>query len=103
MRISDWSSDVCSSDLQGLAAAFVGLVERGRAARRAGEEAGEELAEQHAPCLVRRVAADHLAALAAQCHGGREGVIGDAELGQALLLHEIEEPDRKSTRLNSSH
>src|SRR3546814_8447189 len=107
MRISDWSSDVCSSDLlevvdagkvderhlvgqQGLAAAFVGLVERGRAARRAGEEAGEELAEQHAPCLVRRVAADHLAALADQCHGGREGVIGDAELGQRSEEHTSE-------------
>src|SRR3546814_5066773 len=98
MRISDWSSDVCSSDLpgtrlvdaevvQGLTHVEIGLAGGDDA------EAALAVAEHHAVELV----------------GAREGEGGvDLVAVQALLLRQrrvrpADVQDRKSTRLNSSH
>src|SRR3546814_3473990 len=103
MRISDWSSDVCSSDLEAgaviviLARAVAGgriIVEgRGRAdlgavgdARARGRRDGP--ADRQRPRRPRRDAADGP-------HAG--GAVIAAETRRAR------EVDRKSTRLNSSH
>src|SRR3546814_7077164 len=97
MRISDWSSDVCSSDL-----ALLGL------SRRLGE--GGKLGH-----IIRLVLDDHLGVeiprelLEAVMGGQRVGAI-DVEardaahlaiLGEVILV--ARNQDRKSTRLNSSH
>src|SRR3546814_1305011 len=97
MRISDWSSDVCSSDLpHGL---VCGLREIG---------IGFDTRRDHHPC--RAVAADH--------HRRRRDLDAEAlaEFGTALEIHLCDLParllaepfedrplDRKRTRLNSSH
>src|SRR3546814_2450918 len=79
MRISDWSSDVCSSDLLSrMAAGACRLVRAGR-----GERGG--LAAARRDAFARRRAADPRWRLVADRRGqDRAG-------------------DRKSTRLNSSH
>src|SRR3546814_4051134 len=90
MRISDWSSDVCSSDLQDLGALHLlhpGLERRAlrqtvadRTAEFVVEVVGEQRPEGRRVALGERVD-DH------------------AERG----LGTLQEGDRKSTRLNSSH
>src|SRR3546814_6592021 len=101
MRISDWSSDVCSSDLPGPHAEAQQLFE---------VVAG--LGEQVEPVDGVAVHVGHdqhaLAAQVLDGHGGghaavvAEGVEVGPELGHpAGLVAEVE--DRKSTRLNSSH
>src|SRR3546814_10541860 len=98
MRISDWSSDVCSSDLPGQH-----QPERDRA-EQVAEQGGGELVLHHgsglALALEHGLAGDHGAkrmALQATAVIGR--VLG---LGAEFLL--VDAPrDRKSTRLNSSH
>src|SRR3546814_9238175 len=98
MRISDWSSDVCSSDLEdhspvGFSAEALG---------RGEEEVGSRLAFQAKPSSVVAVDADveqagdagglqHGAGVPARGHEGRL----DAAVAKP--------PDRKSTRLNSRH
>src|SRR3546814_2700772 len=84
MRISDWSSDVCSSDL-------LGGQHRQRNADRqhAEEDDGDEgqQPQQHS-LRVRR-------------NGGAGGRYGGGLSGHQKHLDGS--PDRKSTRLNSSH
>src|SRR3546814_2437817 len=107
MRISDWSSDVCSSDL--------------RVARWNGQTLGEHAfsVAQHSVVVEEIVA--HLQPdieprwrLAALLHDASEYVIGDmispfkAALGVDYRTFEERletaiHVDRKSTRLNSSH
>src|SRR3546814_4788050 len=92
MRISDWSSDVCSSD----------LLVRARPSR----------------ALLRRPAACDEAARGARAISKRSEPIADQEIAEdkesraAIGFNQIETrsgrasalcPDRKSTRLNSSH
>src|SRR3546814_2482821 len=101
MRISDWSSDVCSSDL-GLA---IGDARKGRRRHAAPAREGLEHAVQH------------------RLDGGEDVVLGDEAhlevelvelarraVGAAVLVAKAGrdlavavEADRKSTRLNSSH
>src|SRR3546814_5932043 len=105
MRISDWSSDVCSSDL--------------------GHQAFRQAARQRRLHEPARIAADHVligcparaeVALRADAVGGgagqaafRLGNVGARQLADVeAVLSRLElaaEPllDRKSTRLNSSH
>src|SRR3546814_3963272 len=88
MRISDWSSDVCSSDL---ALVGVGIIARQRPAPVAEHavEAGRAL-----PILS--------AALAAQRRA--DTIFAEPQPGQAVGLIEAQAGlDRTSTRLNSSH
>src|SRR3546814_8614474 len=114
MRISDWSSDVCSSDLakaQDLAgkreALFAGKpvnVTEDRAAEH-GAERGEGAED-----AVARAAAlhDRMRALIDAIEGGALGPIrhvlhvgiGGSALGPDLMIDAL---DRKSTRLHSSH
>src|SRR3546814_5582986 len=98
MRISDWSSDVCSSDLEGagLAGALARRCAALRTSRPLGNLDGQRgaavlhdqlrnpcglLADEHIQCELSGL--DHVERLLP--HGGGSGV------------------DRKSTRLNSSH
>src|SRR3546814_1246430 len=115
MRISDWSSDVCSSDLAHLRADLADrLVGAGRSQRLLPAKravGGRELLElrRHlhqgfVPLLPRQLAA-----------AGEAAGAGDAAHLQALALDRVEagaddafgrtaaDVDRKSTRLNSSH
>src|SRR3546814_1705812 len=95
MRISDWSSDVCSSDLDGDVSLarhhrrvdHVHRVEHRRqqaAERYLGERPGVEVGD------VALVLDGHL----------RQAGVGELPCEAAELLGEL---DRKSTRLNSSH
>src|SRR3546814_5164014 len=123
MRISDWSSDVCSSDLDGAARAFPALETLG------------DLAEHDVPRLVPEGVVDRLEAIDVdqQQRGGRIGGAAIAEqrrrafdkaapvmqvrqriapgklacprLGGARVVAfhpKAQAPARKSTRLNSS-
>src|SRR3546814_9530173 len=102
MRISDWSSDVCSSDLFGevrrdagtglyennaVAALFQDLLDLG------GREAAEIRARF--PQVLRRVGGYNLDALAPN---GPTNNLAHLLVGSEGTL-----ADRKSTRLNSSH
>src|SRR3546814_6116108 len=107
MRISDWSSDVCSSDLQpnlengaerrdllgarlndeGAVRVF-GDLEQGLPAEQADEPTIGDIADANRAVGVER----------------DRGAVGEAD-GAPLTLHghELAARDRKSTRLNSSH
>src|SRR3546814_7560560 len=95
MRISDWSSDVCSSDLQRA------VVELQRRHVAIGVDGGEI---DTGPGQVRRPADVHPLELERN-----PGFQGDDVRGQGtgsggvVELHEGGSLDRKSTRLNSSH
>src|SRR3546814_4251594 len=98
MRISDWSSDVCSSDL--LAAAVAETV----AERLTEDEAGNV-------AVIRGAMLDHLAAQqpGSELHSLRLALASLAADADVVLdLHCDDQAlmpllDRKSTRLNSSH
>src|SRR3546814_10277348 len=103
MRISDWSSDVCSSDLQIAECAEAGQGERRRAAaeladRIAGGQIGGDV-----------VAGRSLRALPevrVHVETAEQQVKAIAETEQTVVEITGEAPfgaDRKSTRLNSSH
>src|SRR3546814_5173959 len=94
MRISDWSSDVCSSDLPG--------------AQRA------ELRQEPPTHALRRMARNHMADLMAHdtSHLGlvfrqRNQAAGDVDVAarqrEGIDDRAVQQGDRKSTRLNSSH
>src|SRR3546814_5128821 len=115
MRISDWSSDVCSSDLAGVVAAgsFVGcraapilallVSRRERLCRR--DDHHVEVARAQALDVLRGVdkARPHLDAEAAQIEEeGQENPLL-ALIAVEELEAEASPGDRKSTRLNSSH
>src|SRR3546814_2349000 len=105
MRMIDWSSDVCSSDLLHIPVAHV--------------EAGLRSFNRRMPEEINRVLTDHVAALlltpsaAADRNLANEGVdpaqvvnVGDTMYDATLFYRDrARRParDRKSTRLNSSH
>src|SRR3546814_6470541 len=97
MRISDWSSDVCSSDLVDDVGA------------RSFEDRAAEAGNAHLEALEVLQRADLLVEPAASLDAG---VAGDEELAAQLLVDlfgdlqaaaELHPGDRKRTRLNSSH
>src|SRR3546814_6640874 len=112
MRISDWSSDVCSSDLRlGLAALQLSN-QRGTAVLHIIDR------RQFGDALVYRVGRERCSARAVAAGGiilgvavGGHDVGGNAELVELLTRGDDSLPphvpfvlqDRKSTRLNSSH
>src|SRR3546814_1147346 len=98
MRISDWSSDVCSSDLAvSVVLDFVGGIDaaKHRDLLRLAVRAVDGQGQLHA----RLEAARHA--------GDIEGLLaGELQRMAAGALHELQRQhaqDRKSTRLNSSH
>src|SRR3546814_2871980 len=103
MRISDWSSDVCSSDLLDLIPA-AGVPATSDAAApafpRAAESAGEVLGRLTLPGLGITGARGCLSLRRARDVSSRMAV-GLSARGSSLSLGS--ERDRKSTRLNSSH
>src|SRR3546814_10251369 len=90
MRISDWSSDVCSSDLIAFSEADGRPDEEGAAQRIIGRRIGVAAVLGRAAIVV----ADHGRLLVEQ--------VVDAAAQREALGHVIA-ADRKSTRLNSSH
>src|SRR3546814_2409114 len=101
MRISDWSSDVCSSDLQHPA---------GHGAVRAGadDEHGRSGLFQRLHGLADRLDVGgrppRMAALQRDGIGLLVGdILGQLDMHRAGLFLLGEAEDRKSTRLNSSH
>src|SRR3546814_8180277 len=112
MRISDWSSDVCSSDL---IAVFVADLDALEAAVELERQIGLAIAFLVARRLVDEVAApprigrergriaEHVAGIADRAGGlGRTADI-DRVIGPVEEFEEHLVLDRKSTRLNSSH
>src|SRR3546814_3540933 len=102
MRISDWSSDVCSSDLDrggaGLVLAEPGAADRAFAIDRTRRGVDEMLdVARMARRLEHREMAFEIAVLIG------EGVF--EAVAHARLRREVDDAaeDRKSTRLNSSH
>src|SRR3546814_5198419 len=99
MRISDWSSDVCSSDLMARYQADVAEKNADLDEFRAQQAAtiGAVQEEQHR-AKVRQLAGAQRADFAARGIDLRSGVVQDL-VGETYTMGE----DRKSTRLNSSH
>src|SRR3546814_1197948 len=102
MRISDWSSDVCSSDL-------IGIARLDRVEQRLVRQVGIALGglEPRIEPVSRDARAVSVAELAKHV-GKLVRIFTFAERRQiergASLLHELPDAgDRKSTRLNSSH
>src|SRR3546814_2638203 len=100
MRISDWSSDVCSSDLAALA-------------RLAGQYAFDIADAEHLPGaeyrgeefsrrLGRVDRGGRIEAIVAIAAGRRRGLAEMPEQDRAAAPRGLDQ-DRKSTRLNSSH
>src|SRR3546814_4293074 len=102
MRISDWSSDVCSSDLHGQIPAqrirpCISLALQGRAA-------GRGMAGQPLICRGEaRVDARERAAVGLIQPGGRGVAARFGQCEQVLVHRPKPDGERKSTRLNSSH
>src|SRR3546814_8594424 len=89
MRISDWSSDVCSSDLPGAAGIVHAILVRDGQRVRAGQPLVE----------LDPTVSD---ADTAQASKALETAVLDAARLRAVLSA-LDGQDRKSTRLNSSH
>src|SRR3546814_7044578 len=112
MRISDWSSDVCSSDLAGENLTGKPLAE-------VAPELAHLLESEEHEAIVQFARPDaEPATFAAKAVAQGDGfVLSFEDITQQLLdqrraawsdvarriAHEIKNPDRKRTRLNSSH
>src|SRR3546814_2886532 len=112
MRISDWSSDVCSSDLGDRATArpIAALKPDEHLARIAAAEQVEERPRHRLQSLMDGLARIELARLEQPRHVAIELVNARTEIDHDETLHpdpRADRPreiaDRKSTRLNSSH
>src|SRR3546814_2506250 len=109
MRISDWSSDVCSSDLHGFATAvtlptFTGNHDHGRfstAVRKAFPDAGDGEVLKRVELANAMMFA--LRGVPAIYSGDEQGFVGDGNDRDAREDMFASKVDRKSTRLNSSH
>src|SRR3546814_1718764 len=103
MRISDWSSDVCSSDLEGL----VGRRNPGIAALRLAKHDAQRLVDAHEVGEARLAVAPESARpprLPAPITAQRQVEQRRRLLvGQPPEAEEVDRGERKSTRLNSRH
>src|SRR3546814_2256660 len=102
MRISDWSSDVCSSDLRGVA--FGDHVDRAHQPEQRHEHQWDQDIEYHRPASSPlrglRLGRMSLSLSALMVGATMSGVSSGGTEDDALPALPI---DRKSTRLNSSH
>src|SRR3546814_9957813 len=102
MRISDWSSDVCSSDL---AIKVIILAGNGKNFS-AGHDIGTPERDAHESFEREHLLPDHVGKPGAEFQLVREQ---EVHLGMCRRWRDIPKPtiamvqDRKSTRLNSSH
>src|SRR3546814_3435407 len=112
MRISDWSSDVCSSDLFGLADEHRLAVDPGlyAAARQTGHIrcCGDRLLVEKLLTIPRNGFSERMIAEPLDGYGNRhEFVVIETrrrhDVGDARPTRGERPGDRKSTRLNSSH
>src|SRR3546814_2727609 len=103
MRISDWSSDVCSSDLPLLAESYEWIDEKTlefRLRKGITFHNGEPFDADDVVYTLNRVSSPE----AAVVNPKMVNWIGSAEKVDDFTVRVLmEEPDRKSTRLNSSH
>src|SRR3546814_7750979 len=101
MRISDWSSDVCSSDLADVTPGVDQRALQRRVAEAIAQRGGVlDLDEiQRAARLLRDRLAQPLQHRRARVQSGDRM----ATVAAALALERARAADRKSTRLNSSH
>src|SRR3546814_5993522 len=112
MRISDWSSDVCSSDLAEEDAARIATAE---AAIRAIEQRQHALAEKHGEADLYAAAGARVMDFYRERIESRTNGLSDARKAEDQLVREFQLVgikaereallglDRKSTRLNSRH
>src|SRR3546814_2144024 len=118
MRISDWSSDVCSSDLVALAtpswAVCEGGVDRARARQAFAADLPDAVIQRRLKGgpdgFALKIMRTQLPAIRERLLDGmlvREGIVDRPALEQSLnernLMCGRDYTDRKSTRLNSSH
>src|SRR3546814_4306274 len=99
MRISDWSSDVCSSDLQTLIHQYGERLRRLLEAGKAQGELDAQLDVDAAAVLF--IGTIQGLVMQSLIAGDVAGIRRDAPRAFAIYLRGIK--DRKSTRLNSSH
>src|SRR3546814_5510387 len=115
MRITDWSSDVCSSDLRQLAE----LSELLSLERETGAELRVTVAQLSAELQISIAAREELSSQVGQLTAARdtlEGRLAELMASRAVIQGRLDEneaarrgvdarllEDRKSTRLNSSH
>src|SRR3546814_2898191 len=102
MRISDWSSDVCSSDLIRFVEFAIGPAGLHDLGER-GAGGGEEIETPFEPDEgLRDFGANHLPALFEAIDAPAVGARGGAD--ERIIVARCDAgADRKSTRLNSSH
>src|SRR3546814_2048647 len=109
MRISDWSSDVCSSDLPLYACRYYMAKDHWQVVKRVGNgaivEGGHETLDvKDVPTAVLSVAVQAARAVGSSLYG-----VDLKQFGKRVKVIEvndnpnIDHGDRKSTRLNSSH
>src|SRR3546814_6659713 len=109
MRISDWSSDVCSSDLQAQSRSSQAIeqyieVERGVIAQTRGAYAAWQANERIIAATRQAVSANALSleGVRAENSVGTRSILDILNAEQEYLNTQVQ-LDRKSTRLNSSH
>src|SRR3546814_2704572 len=105
MRISDWSSDVCSSDLDGVGLQF-GLAPVARSGVVDPDAAPGVVVVVLTGVEPTAVGAEHAVAVEVTSGGGieaRGGLAGQGVEREREAARPAREGDRKSTRLNSSH
>src|SRR3546814_10685158 len=110
MRISDWSSDVCSSDLRQIRNRICAVLDyahaKGWRSSEAPSGSGSLKAGRGLPRQVKqrenRKAMPYVAVPSFMVALGRKPSFGRLAL-ELLILSGVRSQDRKSTRLNSSH
>src|SRR3546814_9487943 len=109
MRISDWSSDVCSSDLdvQSMDATFARLYPEQYAATISGDRMAQDARERWKNTLDGLHTAMRMQAQVSQNLAQDESALADlvsqSQSATGALQAQQATKDRKSTRLNSSH
>src|SRR3546814_9894571 len=111
MRISDWSSDVCSSDLLGGGLGLRRLIAARKGLDRRFERAHAEHLDIDRELFDQPLEIEIGAARAGQQHAAKRGhpylvgvgrkIIARVHIGRGIGVDGL--ADRKSTRLNSSH
>src|SRR3546814_4223903 len=101
MRISDWSSDVCSSDLR-LVGHGQDVAQRLQVADRGVDvDRLDRVAAEHVDGVELVAEPDQVLEVPAVADAPAAGEVGDVRGAGDLADHNL--VDRKSTRLNSSH